>query len=403
MGYAMEQYDAPTDQWIPLISLTQEVVVGGISLNVYNGLTEPAGKDGVWFKTNDDIESSLIVAIPPQREGVWTSDGTIPYSYNGMVVVHYDGKLYVLAGGSSYKVYCRIRDLATGVWTTRTDIPNATSNAYADIVDGVLYVFGGSFTSGTNSNVRKLDITTGVWSYGAGYGKFDSYLTGGYIDGACYLCGADNAPAYRFRKYDIPTDSWTLLPNTFSATSSMFGREGGDKFYLMGGYNQLSLNRVYDPTSNVWSLDTPLANPCRSAVTANVGGKIYVIGGIDAGTKELVRVFDYSSGAWSRLADKVGLEYITGADGDGVSKIHLSRESPATQYVLSLADASYADGTAVILPGRWVGDYSTRKTKMADAIDLIIADAWIAGGSQLKSYETYVGTGTTWNKIKDAS
>ncbi|HWW82382.1 MAG TPA: tyrosinase family protein, partial [Vicinamibacterales bacterium] len=124
------------------------------------------------------------------------------------------------------------------------------------------------------------------------------FVMGGFVvpkDTAIPLGGAwepiDNA-----WEYDPAADSWKSLAPLPGKRGAALAAEVGGKIYLIGGATTadgskdpfftffgpskvLSTNDVYDPATNKWESRTPMSVARNHAFGAAVNGKIYVIGG----------------------------------------------------------------------------------------------------------------------------
>jgi N-acetylneuraminic acid mutarotase len=124
------------------------------------------------------------------------------------------------------------------------------------------------------------------------------YVMGGFVppkDTAIPVGGAwepiDNA-----WEYDPAADSWKPLPPLPGKRGSAIAAEVGGKIYVIGGATTaegskdpfftffgparvLSTNDVYDPATNKWESRAPMSVPRNHAFSGVVDGKIYVIGG----------------------------------------------------------------------------------------------------------------------------
>jgi hypothetical protein len=97
-------------------------------------------------------------------------------------------------------------------------------------------------------------------------------------------------------EYDPAADSWKSLPPLPGKRGSALAAEVGGKIYVIGGATTvdgskdpfftffgpskvLATNDVYDPATNKWESRTPMSVARNHAFGAAVNGKIYVIGG----------------------------------------------------------------------------------------------------------------------------
>jgi N-acetylneuraminic acid mutarotase len=127
-------------------------------------------------------------------------------------------------------------------------------------------------------------------------------VAGGVIGDKLYLVGEGN-PATLV--YDIPTDTWSTaaarpLPGNHHAAEVI-----GDKLYVFGGLTAGSEGEVqiYDPAANQWSQGADMPFAAGSSSSAVIGGMVYVAGGITAsGTTSRAARYDPAADTWSELA-----------------------------------------------------------------------------------------------------
>ena len=124
------------------------------------------------------------------------------------------------------------------------------------------------------------------------------YVMGGFIppkDTAIPVGGAWE-PIDSAWEYDPAADSWKSLPPLPAKRGSAIAAEVGGKIYVIGGATTtegakdpfftffgpsrvLGTNEVYDPATNKWESRRPMSVPRNHAFSGVVNGKIYVIGG----------------------------------------------------------------------------------------------------------------------------
>ena len=180
---------------------------------------------------------------------------------------------------------------------------------YGVATNGKLYVFGGWDGGKARGVAYEYDPATDKWTkktsmprpahhaaLAAANGKI--YVMGGFVppkDTAIPVGGAwepiDNA-----WEYDPAADSWKSLPPLPGKRGSAVAAEVGGKIYVIGGATTmegskdpfftffgpsrvLGTNEVYDPATNKWESRRPMSVPRNHAFGGVVNGKIYVIGG----------------------------------------------------------------------------------------------------------------------------
>jgi N-acetylneuraminic acid mutarotase/glucose/arabinose dehydrogenase len=128
------------------------------------------------------------------------------------------------------------------------------------------------------------------------------------VDGTLLLAPDGNPAtlALHLLDLDLPADpSWkTLAPRPFPGSAHAAETVAG-KLYLIGGLGAGSEGRVqiYDPALDAWSLGASLPWPGGAVGTAVIGGRIYAAGGLSAGTTvDLCAAYDPAANAWQPRA-----------------------------------------------------------------------------------------------------
>jgi N-acetylneuraminic acid mutarotase len=114
--------------------------------------------------------------------------------------------------------------------------------------------------------------------------------------------------------YDITSNTWTrLLPERPYKGNHHAAEVFNGKLYLVGGLDAgQGQVQIYDPTTNGWSLGTPMPYPAGACASALINGRIYVAGGIVgevAGsnigyTTNAAAVYDPVSNVWTSLSSE---------------------------------------------------------------------------------------------------
>lgn len=151
----------------------------------------------------------------------------------------------------------------------------------------------------------------GAWKGGDASGGGElPFSTGGtstgVIDGELYLFGdADTSTlAFHILGANQPGNDWHAhAPRPFPG-SAHAAEVVDDKLFLIGGLGAGSegLLQIYDPDADAWTLGAPLPWPGGIVNTAVIGGLIYVSGGVaGGGTVDSLAVYDPAADAWTPL------------------------------------------------------------------------------------------------------
>ena len=202
-----------------------------------------------------------------------------------------------------------LAQMPTSPWKKGAPFPEPDEELYGVASNGKLYVFGG-FGGGKAPGIAyEYDPVTDKWTkktsmprpvhhaaLAAANGKI--YVMGGFIppqDTAIPVGGAWE-PVDNAWEYDPAADSWKSLPPLPGKRGSAIAAEVGGKIYVIGGATTtegskdpfftffgpsrvLATNEVYDPATNKWASRRPMSVPRNHAFSGVVNGKIYVIGG----------------------------------------------------------------------------------------------------------------------------
>jgi len=172
----------------------------------------------------------------------------------------------------------------SNTWTSMAPLPAVRGNINAAVLNGKIYVVGG-YASGTAfKSVYMYSPTTDTWSSVA---DLPVALTGVAIaaaNGKLYALGGADATGnfYRFTyEYDPATNVWTTkAPMPGDARGYAAAAELGGKIYVVGGWPNLATVEVYDPTTDTWSTAASMNFGRQSpGLTAAADGYLYVSGG----------------------------------------------------------------------------------------------------------------------------
>ena len=138
-------------------------------------------------------------------------------------------------------------------------------------------------------------MPTSPWKKGAPFPEADEELYGVTTNGKLYVFGGWDGGKARgvAYEYDPVTDKWTKKTSMPRPAHHAALAAANGKIYVMGGFvppkdTAIPVGGAWEPIDNAWEYDPaadswkslpPLPGKRGSAVAAEVGGKIYVIGG----------------------------------------------------------------------------------------------------------------------------
>jgi N-acetylneuraminic acid mutarotase len=197
---------------------------------------------------------------------------------------------------------------AQGHWVKLARFPEPAQEIGGTAGGGKVYVFGG-LAIGNNTAPKGLswvyDIATDKWTkkkpmpLPAHHLSVTEYRGKVYVfgGGAQVEPGGPNwVPINNAWEYDPAKDTWKALAPMPTARGAAVAAEVGGKIYVIGGasvhpgakivgltaqtpHRSLGTNEVYDPETNTWQTRSPMPTSRNHAAVGVVNGKIYVLGG----------------------------------------------------------------------------------------------------------------------------
>ena len=202
-----------------------------------------------------------------------------------------------------------LAQMPTSPYKKGAPFPEPDEELYGVAANGKLYVIGGWGDGKARGVNYEYDPATDKWTkkqpmprpahhaaLAAVNGKI--YAFGGFVAPAntAIPLGAAWEPIADAYEFNPATDSWKPLPPLPGKRGSAIAAEVGGKIYVIGGATTmegakepfftafgparvLGTNDVYDPATNKWESRNAMSVPRNHAFSGVVNGKIYVIGG----------------------------------------------------------------------------------------------------------------------------
>jgi len=202
-----------------------------------------------------------------------------------------------------------LAQMPTSPWKKGAPFPEPDEELYGVAVNGKLYVIGGWDNGNARGANYEYNPTTDRWTkkspmprpahhaaLASANGKV--YVLGGFVPpkGTALPVGAAWEPIDNAWEYDPANDSWKPLAPLPGKRGSAIAAEVGGKIYVIGGATTmegskdpfftffgparvLGTNDMYDPATNKWQSRAAMSVPRNHAYSGVVNGKIYVIGG----------------------------------------------------------------------------------------------------------------------------
>jgi N-acetylneuraminic acid mutarotase len=202
-----------------------------------------------------------------------------------------------------------LAQMPTSPWKKGAPFPEPDEELYGVTVNSKLYVMGGWDNGKARGANYEYDPATDRWTKKSPMPRPAHHAALAAVNGKIYAFGGFVAPtntpiplgaawepiadAYEFNP---ATDSWKPIAPLPGKRGSAIAAEVGGKIYVIGGATTmegskdpfftafgparvLGTNQVYDPATNKWESRNAMSVPRNHAFSGVVNGKIYVIGG----------------------------------------------------------------------------------------------------------------------------
>ena len=197
---------------------------------------------------------------------------------------------------------------AQGHWVKLAPLPETSEEFSFVAASGKIFLFGGNpvgdagtprglvleYDSATDKWARKKQMPVATHHAAVAEFRGKIYLFGGGVQLAAG--GLNQFPTSNVWEYDPAGDSWKALAPMPTRRLAAVAAEIGGKIYVIGGasvhpgaklvslgpavpHRALDANEMYDPATNKWELRSPMPTARNHAAAGVVGGNIYVIGG----------------------------------------------------------------------------------------------------------------------------
>lgn len=268
---------------------------------------------GIAYMTNI-FSNNEVLPSNSTKSGTWTFKAPISAPRIDAVPVVVNDELFIVGGQKGCTTFrdVEIYDPNRDVWTKRSPMLIGRGAHAVAALDGQIYVAGGSTGCGNpTDSVETYDPQTDKWSVRASlpFARASHILAS--ANGKLYAIGgksADESVLSLNTQYDPINDKWTEMAPIPTPRLGADVAVVDNLIYVIGGGNDavgsLNVVEVYDTKTNSWTPRSPMLGRHNKPAAAELGGKIYVIGGI--GSRTSVEVYDPSTDAWSEITELPG-------------------------------------------------------------------------------------------------
>jgi N-acetylneuraminic acid mutarotase len=222
--------------------------------------------------------------------------------YRGRIAI--GEKIYVAGGWKNGSLdVVEVYDVGKNKWETVAPLPSPGINGAIQAVNGKLYIIGGNKNVGGDVDVWEYDPVTNNYSKKASFsGENDP--ASAVVDGKIYalsnpvgIAGSQLGPV---DMYDPINDTWTPKAPHPSPRQHLTAESVNGKIYTFGGNKNDSLTHEYDPIADNWTEKSPMPVMIDSPNSVVVNGKIFAVGGDNSKT---VLMYDPQKDVWQGPLD----------------------------------------------------------------------------------------------------
>lgn len=222
-----------------------------------------------------------VVEVYDVSKNKWNTVAPLPSPGINGAIQAVNGKLYIIGGNKNIggDVDVWEYDPIKNIYSKKASF-NGENDPATAVVNGKIYAFSGGISeSGVKIVAQMYDPINDTWIPKAPHPLQRQYLTAEAVNGKIYTFGG-NKNSNLTHEYDPITDSWTEkspMPVWLDSPNSVVV---DGKIFAVGGDSSKTV-WMYDPLKDLWQgpLDYEIPTPRALAATAEVNGKIYVIGG----------------------------------------------------------------------------------------------------------------------------
>ena len=219
-------------------------------------------------------------------------------------------------------------------WRRLAFMPIPRYSLNAAIVGGKIYALGGMVGQSTYvPTVAEYDIATNTWrtradqptpriNAAAVAANNKIYVIGGEYNNPY---GSYYAETWNVEEYNPATDSWQSRAPMSVKRKGVGGAAVGGKIYVVGGVDPatylLGTLEEYDSSANTWRTRAPMPTPRQNMGVAAVNGKVYAIGGDNDWDTVYATVEEYNpaTNTWRARAPmptaRTYLDVVAGSNG----------------------------------------------------------------------------------------
>lgn len=264
------------------------------------------------------------------ESGEFEAKAAIATALADFATVAVDGLIYRIGGQDASNTHYNTVESynpSTDAWTSRANLPNTRSRHAAAVFDGLIYVSGGfsTTTSAVESRMDSYDPASNDWTSRAALPaarlQHGMVASGGYI----YSIGGGDSGFTAVgdaNRYDPVANSWSGIAATGANRMYFAHGEVGGRPVIAGGFTgsgALDTVQAYDAGLDDWIGLAAMPDARRESAFAVHDGKLFAIGGVNAGGSQTASIYSYDTveDSWFTYPEMVDTRSAGGAASVG--------------------------------------------------------------------------------------
>jgi N-acetylneuraminic acid mutarotase len=224
---------------------------------------------------------------------------------------------------SAMDVYIKFNlehDQIIDTWSTSVgSLSDARERLACGVVNGKIYAIGGYSVRGAvlwvdvyKNRAEEYNPATNTWTTKAPMSMNRCFLAACGLNGKVYALGGGNSTtASNFtatnlvEEYDPSTDTWTIKTPMPTARYGLVVAAVNGKIYAIGGDSAgggLNTVEEYDPKTDTWAAKAPMPTKRYHMAAGVIDNKIYVAGGLNTTWISTLEVYDPATDTWESKA-----------------------------------------------------------------------------------------------------
>ena len=237
---------------------------------------------------------------------VWDKKNDMPNQRIRAASCTLNNKIYIIGDADNVKAdLVEVYDPSNDSWGIAANLNVPRESLSCSVASGKLYAIGGQHNTACGqgqlcATVEEYDPDLNLWMLKAEMPTPRNSLTTASINNKIYAMGGNvSGGSIKNEEFDPVQNIWSTKESLPILRGNHSASSFGGNIYLFGGasglssipgfYNQVD---IYDPTTDSWRIGTPMPTPRTQLMSAEVNGRVFVMGGNDSVLLDTVEIYD---------------------------------------------------------------------------------------------------------------